>query len=48
MKPAKEWANDFLNRFPINTKQNGDVERFIEEVQKDVKYSLIQTTGEQS
>ena len=35
MKPASHWASIFLNRHPINTKECGEVERFIAEVQAD-------------
>jgi hypothetical protein len=36
MKPASEWALEFLNKHVLNTRASREFERFIAEVQKDV------------
>lgn len=36
MKPAHEWATEFLSKHVLNTRESGEFERFVESVQKDV------------
>jgi len=35
MKPASEWASEFLSKHVLNTRASGEFERFIAEVQRD-------------
>ncbi len=37
MKPASYWRDILCNRFIVNTKESGVIEKFIESVQRDAK-----------
>lgn len=35
MKPASYWRDELCNRFVLNTKDTGVIEKFVEEIQRD-------------
>lgn len=37
MKPAREWANEFTNRFVINAKDGFSMEEYVKKIQDDVR-----------
>jgi hypothetical protein len=41
MKPASEWALEFLSKHVLNTRESGEFERFIMEVQKDARSEFL-------